>query len=401
MSTVLEPNMHFFVVDDSSSRENIVKCLKTIGLKKVTESSSEGEALRLLKARKFDFIICAKNMEQMHGLEFLMTLQESMEIPRTPIMIAGDEIAQDEWDFYPETHPDGFLKTPIVLKELSSTISLTLKNYLENRNSGAEFEIARELFIDGEYEQALNRYIKIAENGHTSARALVGIARCHRALSHVRRAERFLRRAIEQNKRYAQAYFDLALCLLVEDEKDGALDAFNQAIQLSPRNPIHYETAANILTRLELYKDAENYLMRAIDLKLNYHELYAQAAKNFLIQKKREKAVDFFKRAIDQDPKNQSYLNSIGICYKEMGQYDLAITSYNSALKLSPSNTKIIFNKVLCYIAMKEFDKAKKCCYQILKISPKSDRVSKKLLEIEKLKAETAIEPKYKGIGRK
>lgn len=404
MPTVFElsPNMHFLVIDDSpSSRESIVATLKTIGLKKVTEGSSEGEALKLLKEKGFDFIICAKDMRQMNGLEFLATIRESMEIPRIPFMIAGSEVTKEERDFYPEAIPDGFLKTPFLMKELSGRITQTIKQYLDAGLNELEFESARDSYMNGEYEKALEIYSKISKNTPNSARALVGIGRCYRASGNFENAKQFLRQALEKNKKYIQAYFDLAICLLAADEKYAALQAFDYAIHINPKNPIHYEMAANILTRMELYVEAESYLMRAINLKIIYPQLYAQVGRNFLSQKRKDKALEFLQRAIEQDPKNPSFLNSIGICYKEMGRYEYAISSYNLALKFSPNDTKIIYNKILCFIVMKDFVKAKKMCYQILKIDPNSERAAKKIIEIEKIELEVLMEQKNKGIKKR
>ena len=394
----LSPDMNFIVVDDApASREGIVKSLKTLGFKNVAEGVSEGEALKLLQEKNYDFIICEKDMRQINGLEFLTEVRENIEIKRTPILMVGPELTKDEILKFPEASPDGYLRIPFVMKDLSSQISQTLMRFRDTNNVEAEYELARYLYISGEYENALESYKNISMKNLSSARAFVGIARCFRAMGNIPEAEKNIRLAMQNNKTYVQAYFDLGVCLLATDRKQAALKSFDQAIQINPKNPIRYEETANVLTRCELYEEAENYLMRAINMKIVYPKLYAQVGRNFLAQKKKDKALEFLQRAIEQDPKNPSFLNSIGICYKEMGKFEDSISSYNLALKITPNDVKIMYNKVLCLINMKDYDRAKKVCQQILKYDPKFERAQQKILEIDKLN-ETPTEPKYRGV---
>jgi tetratricopeptide (TPR) repeat protein len=394
----LSSDMNFIVVDDApASREGIVKSLKTLGFKNVSEGVSEGEALKLLEEKIFDFIICEKDMRQINGLEFLTEVRENVEIKRTPILMVGPELTKDEILKFPEASPDGYLRIPFVMKDLSSQISQTLMRYRDINNVEVEYELARYLYMSGEYQNSLESYKNISMKNLSSARAFVGIARCYRAMGNIPEAEKNIRLAMQNNKTYVQAYFDLGVCLLATDRKQAALKSFDQAIQINPKNPIRYEEAATVLTRCELYEEAENYLMRAINMKIVYPKLYAQVGRNFLAQKKKDKALEFLQRAIEQDPKNPSFLNSIGICYKEMGKFEDSISSYNLALKITPNDVKIMYNKVLCLVNMKDYDRAKKVCQQILKYDPKFERAQQKILEIDKLN-ETPTEPKYRGV---
>ena len=49
--------------------------------------------------------------------------------------------------------------------------------------------------------------------------------------------------------------------------------------------------------------------------------------------KEKDKALEFYNALVEQDPKTLVFLNSIGICYKEMGKFEDSISSYNLALK--------------------------------------------------------------------
>jgi tetratricopeptide (TPR) repeat protein len=118
--------------------------------------------------------------------------------------------------------------------------------------------------------------------------------------------------------------------------------------------------------------------------------LFAQLGKVLFSQKKSEKAAKFFEKALTKEPDSTSYLNSLGICMKDLGKYKEAVDYYNQALKLRPQDTKILFNKALCYMQMSEFDRATKTFHQILKVDPTYEKAQQKLLEIEKAASEQA-----------
>ena len=68
----VDKSMSILVVDDYQTMLRILKnLLKQLGFNNVEQASDGTEALNLLKASKFDFIISDWNMEPMTGIELL------------------------------------------------------------------------------------------------------------------------------------------------------------------------------------------------------------------------------------------------------------------------------------------------------------------------------------------
>ncbi len=99
-----------------------------------------------------------------------------------------------------------------------------------------------------------------------------------------------------------------------------ALVNFDAAINLSPLNPIRYEAIGEILIREKNFERAEDYLSRAIKLELVYPNIFSQLGKVLFSQKKMDKAIKYFEKALVSEPSNTSFLNSLGICMKEIGR---------------------------------------------------------------------------------
>lgn len=71
-----------------------------------------------------------------------------------------------------------------------------------------------------------------------------------------------------------------------------------------------------------------------------------------------EKAIDFFKQAIEQqNVKPQVYYN-LALSYQHMQNYDKAITTYTKFLELNPKDYDGLYNIALVYFKKQNFDKA-------------------------------------------
>lgn len=83
-----------------------------------------------------------------------------------------------------------------------------------------------------------------------------------------------------------------------------------------------------------------------------------------------DQALDYFLKAIKDNPLlPQSHYNA-GVCYMARGQYDLAIINYKKALELSSGNTVILNNIGVTYGKMEKQDLALKYYKMALKFEP-------------------------------
>lgn len=85
-------NMHFLVVDDSSTMRRIIcNTLGNIGYTNVTEAEDGMEALRKIKTQQFDAIMTDWNMPRMNGLELVKALRAMESYKDVPIIMVTTE----------------------------------------------------------------------------------------------------------------------------------------------------------------------------------------------------------------------------------------------------------------------------------------------------------------------
>lgn len=388
----LKSDMAFLVVDDGPTvREALVSILKTLGYKKFFQVFDGTSALEVLRREQIGFVICNRNLRQLSGMELLKEIRESPDLARVPFMMISSDIPKEDVMLASELGVDGYLKIPFVMKDVSTRISHCMARFQDVNNTEGIFEEAREAFLAGNYSVAIAAYSKLLEKLPGSARIRVGIARCYRGQENASEAERYLLEAIKVNEMYVHAHHELGLIFLQQERIDMALKYFDNAINLSPSNPIRYETISDILMRAGKFKEAEVYLMRAVKLELAYPILHSQLGKALFTQKKCALAAKFFEKALIQQPDNTSFLNSMGICMKELAKFDEAIGYYNQALKYRPTDTKILFNKALCLLQMSQFERSRKTLAQILKIEPTNEKAKLKTKDVDRLEAESLL----------
>ena len=71
-----------------------------------------------------------------------------------------------------------------------------------------------------------------------------------------------------------------------------------------------------------------------------------------------EEALPFLEKEAAEEPKQWTHLNSLGICYRILGDYDSSIASFEKALALEPRAMQIHHNLGMAYEGLGRFDEA-------------------------------------------
>ncbi len=92
----VDKDMNILVVDDYQTMLRILKnLLKQLGFNNVEQASDGTEALNLLKASKFDFVISDWNMEPMTGIELLKLVRSDDSLKHIPFIMVTAESKTD------------------------------------------------------------------------------------------------------------------------------------------------------------------------------------------------------------------------------------------------------------------------------------------------------------------
>lgn len=71
-----------------------------------------------------------------------------------------------------------------------------------------------------------------------------------------------------------------------------------------------------------------------------------------------EKAIEYFEKAVKEDPEFAFAWDNLGINYRRLNNYDKAIESYNKSLELDPNGLMPLQNIAIVYQYKKEYSKA-------------------------------------------
>jgi tetratricopeptide (TPR) repeat protein len=83
-----------------------------------------------------------------------------------------------------------------------------------------------------------------------------------------------------------------------------------------------------------------------------------------------DRAISYFNKAIDMEPRSVGAYRYRGIAYAEKGQYDKAISNYNMAIRLSPNNAYTYFLRGIAYFKGGHYDVAIYNYDEAIKITP-------------------------------
>ena len=89
--------MKFLVVDDFSTMRRIVRgLLKEMGCNNVGEAEDGVEALAMLRAQRFDFVVSDINMPNMDGFELLQAIKADDALRHLPVLMVTAEARKED-----------------------------------------------------------------------------------------------------------------------------------------------------------------------------------------------------------------------------------------------------------------------------------------------------------------
>jgi len=108
----------------------------------------------------------------------------------------------------------------------------------------------------------------------------------------------------------------------------------------------------------------------------NNFEALAQLGGMYMEAAKFPQAAGYLERAIAvRDDANVRV--DLGICYKQMGQPEKALTSFQQAVKLAPGQWQPLFNEAIELIELKRMDEARTIATQLQQMRPQDPEVQK------------------------
>ena len=139
-----------------------------------------------------------------------------------------------------------------------------------------------------------------------------------------------------QDSEKAQNLFDHANGLLDSQRYQDAIQLYDQAIALQPKNPDAWYNRGNALIGLQQYQAALEAYNKAIALQPNKHEAWINRGIVLTKMQKYSAALESYDQAIAIQPKkHQAYYNK-ACTYALQANVELAVENLEKAIKLIP-----------------------------------------------------------------
>ena len=103
-------------------------------------------------------------------------------------------------------------------------------------------------------------------------------------------------------------------------------------------------------------------------------ELYARG-NDVKEEENYEKAIEFYEKAVKEDPKFAFAWDNLGLMYRKLENFDKAIEMYNKSLEIDPTGMMPLQNIAVAYIYKKDYTNAIKSYEKLAILDPKNPEV--------------------------
>ena len=152
-----------------------------------------------------------------------------------------------------------------------------------------------------------------------------------------------------------------------------ALDDFNQAINLNPKEAALYVNRAAAYIGLDRSDDALKDLDKATDLNPKLVPAYLSKGKICRIKGQFEKALEAFRHVIELQPKNTEGYFQLAYTFEHLGQYDKALEEHTKVLDLNPNYAHVYTHIGIDYGNLCAYETSISNFSKAIKLDPKED----------------------------
>lgn len=359
------------VEDQQDLRLIIVHQLKKLQFTKILQASNGFDALEIMQETSgINGVVCDLDMPVMGGMDLLAELRERSDVDRPPFCLSMDNVSKERLMLAIENGVDEVLVKPFTLSDIYPKVHMSWKKFHNPKNPEKVYEMAKLALRTKDFDRAEKIYKLLSESAKESARPLVGLARVATGQNDFGKALDYLNAAEARNKSYVHTFVERGVIMAQMQMYDDAFKAFDQAIELSPLNPIRYKQAAEVLFSRNRYQEAVILLEKAVKHGLEFRQLFHYLSQACFATKEYVKALKYVRSALAAEPENLTYLNQLGICLKQQNQFDEANKVYNQIIKRDPDNLAALYNKAMLCEAKSEPGEAIKLLERALKKDP-------------------------------
>ncbi len=202
-------------------------------------------------------------------------------------------------------------------------------------NTEALLKLAELLYLVKQYERSIeyiNKALKIDEN---MAKAYFLKGSVYKESGDTAKAISSISTAIEQDNKYFDAFYDMGV-IYAARRNPIAFEYYDNALRLKPNSEMVLYAKAKLLQ--DLNKTDESIALYEAIIKVNKSNenvLYNLGAISLYKKKDTHKAIDYFSKALNANPKNTEAFYARGVCYMALKDFNNATADFRMCLQIS------------------------------------------------------------------
>lgn len=157
------------------------------------------------------------------------------------------------------------------------------------------------------------------------------------ANSNYKKAIEYYTEAVKLNAIDQESYNNRANIYMDLNKFDSALIDYRHSLRIKPDYYVAMDNIGAMYARRAMYDSALYYFTKAIEVKPDYKPVYNNRAIVYLNTNRFKEAINDWQSYLRYDPDDPDILNSIGECYRKLGQNEDALKYINMALQRGQS----------------------------------------------------------------
>ena len=169
---------------------------------------------------------------------------------------------------------------------------------------------------------------------------------------------------------YPEVYYNLSLAYDKKGQKEEALTAIKNSLQLDPNYAEALNHAGNLfLAQGDLTRSA-TYFKRTAQLDPHNSLALINLGLIYSNRGEKERAIQSFQQAVAMNSNHPEAYNSLGSIYLSQGRYQQAVTALEKALDLRPDYKKALINLGMVYCYTRNYSLAAQKYRQVIELDP-------------------------------
>ncbi|MEA2022204.1 MAG: tetratricopeptide repeat protein [Candidatus Caldatribacteriota bacterium] len=149
-----------------------------------------------------------------------------------------------------------------------------------------------------------------------------------------------------KNKTY-DTDFAKAETYLNDGHIDQAIKEFQDVVKRFPADAKCYSKLGACFACQKRFKQAKEYIEKAINLNPKFSEPYNNLGNIFLEEKNYKKAVELYEKAINLNPDYAAAHSNLGLAYKKLNQYVKAVRSFKKAAEIDRKTPTVKVKEIM------------------------------------------------------